>query len=203
MTKIMTPSEDSITAGQIGKIQENLGAALRKSGLQSEPTQQILEHQGDSLIVELVGIVRKYVEAVSNLVVRHVAVNRNRSAQKAIDATNRNKYCDSDVVAAMPKGEGEETDVVFFKPGRYISDDELEKEYELHGLIPDDPYSLAAVNEADPAFADEHPNGTHWKDKNGRWCYAAFDRGDDERVVGVSRFDGGWRDDWWFAGRRK
>ena len=52
MTKIMTPSE-GITAGQIGKIQELLGASLRKSGLQSEPVQQALEN-GSSMVSEIV-----------------------------------------------------------------------------------------------------------------------------------------------------
>ena len=62
MTKVMTPSVDTITAGQIGKIQELLGAGLRKSGLLSEPTQNVIEQQGDSLVADLVAVVRKRVE---------------------------------------------------------------------------------------------------------------------------------------------
>ncbi len=43
--KTMSPSE-GITAGQIGKLQELLGAALRKSGFRSEPVQQVLQGDG-------------------------------------------------------------------------------------------------------------------------------------------------------------
>lgn len=103
----------------------------------------------------------------------------------------------------MPRGERNELTVFFFKVGRWISDDDLEKEFDLLGLIPVDPYTLAAVNEADPAFADDHPNGTHWKDADGRWCNAAFKRWNDEQSVGVGRYDYKWRDDWVFAGVRK
>ena len=205
MTQVVSPSAtNSITPGQIGKIQELLGAALRKSGLQSEPTQLVIEQQGDALVAEMVATVRKRVEAVSSMIVRHAKANRNRTPQQVLDATGRKQYTDSKVVKAMPKGEGDETDVHFFKLGRYVSDADLEKEYELRGLKPADPYSLAAVNEADPAFADEYPNGTHWKDASGNWCYAAFDQWyDGERLVDVSRLDDDWNDFWWFAGLRK
>ena len=39
-------------------------------------------------------------------------------------------------------------------PLRQISDADLDAEYEKRGLKPADPYSLVAVNEADPAFAE-------------------------------------------------
>lgn len=38
----------------------------------------------------------------------------------------------------------------------HINDAHLEKEYELRGLKSADPYSQSAVNEVDPAFADDH-----------------------------------------------
>lgn len=103
----------------------------------------------------------------------------------------------------MPRGDGDESDVIFFKPGRSVSDVDLDKEYALRGLVPADPYALAAVNEADPAFADEHPNGTHWKDADGNWCYTAFNRWNDGRFVDVCRDVRGWFAYWWFAGLRK
>ncbi|MEK7061888.1 MAG: hypothetical protein AAB957_01365 [Patescibacteria group bacterium] len=104
----------------------------------------------------------------------------------------------------MPRGEGKEVEVVFFNLGRYISDADLDKEYELLGFKPADPYSLSAVNEEDQAFADTKPNATHWKDENGKLCYAAFDRWFGvERYVRVRRFGIGWRGHWWFAGVSK
>lgn len=206
MTTVVSPSNDSITAGQIGKAQELLAAALRKSGLLSEPVQTVLETQGDQLAADMLGAFRKRVEAISNLIIRRIAVNRKREPKTAIAATGRAFYGNQDVVKAMPRGTGTEADVVFFKldlGGGYISDADLDKEYELRGLVPADPFSLATVNEADPAFADDHPNGTHWKDSSDKWCFAAFGRWRDERVVGVSRRDRGWLGSWWFAGLRK
>ena len=109
----------------------------------------------------------------------------------------------------MPRGEGEEVDVHFFKPrpsaykNGVISDDALAKEYDFFGLKPADPYSQGAVHEADPFFADEHPNGTHWKDANGNWCFAAWGRWRGGRRVSVDRFDRVWLGFWFFAGLRK
>ena len=201
MTQVVSPSVNSITQKQIGKVCDLLTAALRKSGLQSEPSQLVIEQQGGPLVAEMVATFRKRVEAVSNMIVRHAKVNRSRTPEKMLDATSRKQYTDRKVVSAMPLGEGDEADVFFFNLGRYISDADLEKEYELRGLKPADPYAQAAVNEADPAFADDHPNGTHWKDADGKWCYAAFDRW---RNVNVNRYDDyDWLDYWWFAGVRK
>ncbi|MCC6290834.1 hypothetical protein IT398_02110 [Candidatus Nomurabacteria bacterium] len=144
----------------------------------------------------------------ANLTVRKVKVNRNRSPQEAIEATGRTQYTDRQVVNAMPKGEGDEAEIVFFKPdlserNSFISDDDLEKEFELRGLKPADPVSVAAVNEADPAFADQVPHGTHWKDDKGNWCHVTFHLWFDEREVCVGRGYGGWHDDAYFAGVRK
>jgi len=192
-----------ITDAHLATFIDLLTAGLRKSGLSVKPTQEVLETQGGALVDEFVGSVRRRVEAISDLLTRCVAVNRNHTPQDMLDATGRNQYTDKGVVEAMPRGSGDEVEVVFFKVGRYVSDAELHKEYELRGLVPVDPFSLGAVNEADPAFADEHPNGTHWKDANDRWCYATFGRWVDERSVGVRRDDDDWHDHWWFAGVRK
>lgn len=203
MKENVSPSNEPISAGLIVKIGELLGAALRKSGLPMHPTQEVVEEQGAAIVEACVAEIRKRVEMVSNLITRLVQVNRTRSPQEALEATGRRLYVTDSVVAAMPKGEGEEATLHFFTLGRYVSDDDLEKEYELRGLKAADPYSLAAVNEADPTFADERPNSTHWKDADGNWCYAAFRRFDGERSVGVYRRGYGWSGGWWFAGVRK
>ena len=204
MTKVVSPSEMTpITLGQAAKFLDIQMAALRKSGLPSEPTQQVLESQGATLADEFVAAVRKRVEAMSKLIVRRVRVNRNRTPQQVLDATGRKQYTDSGVVEGMPRGEGEEVDVYFFSGHCYLSDAELEKDFDLCGLKPD-PYAQAAVNEADPTFADQHPNCTHWRDANGKWCYATFSRWrGGGRGVGVYRGGSGWDGGWWFAGVRK
>jgi len=63
-TKTSTPSKP-ITEGQIGKVQELLGAALRKhaSEFTSETVQLVVSQEGDALQADLLAVVRKRVEA--------------------------------------------------------------------------------------------------------------------------------------------
>ena len=201
MASTMTTS--TMTDRQIERAVEIFRAQLSKYAKEfsSEVVQQVFGQS--ELGPEWLAVLRNRVEAISNLIIRRAKVNRTRNAQVAIDATGRRQYTDKDVVNAMPNGEGEEAEVVFFNLGRYVSDTDLDKEYELRGLKPADPFSLAAVNEVDPAFADQKPNVTHWKDSNGKWCYAAFRQWNDERRVNVHRCDHVWDGDWWFAGLRK
>ena len=206
MTQIMTAAE--MTDGQIENAVNKLRDAMReqRSSITSDAAQRVLgvENLGMMMFTPF----RERAEAVSNFIVRTVKVNRGRSQQEAIEATGCAQYTDRKVVDAMPKGEGDEVEVVFFKPdlsnrNGFISDDDLEKEFELRGLKPADPISVASVNEADPVLADENPHGTHWKDAKGNWCFAAFHRWYGEREVSVRRVDGGWHGLWSFAGVRK
>jgi hypothetical protein len=201
MTQIMTPSVT--TSGQIDKAVANYRALLEKhaSEFAAEAVQTVLGQS--ELAGEQLSVFRRRVEAISNMIVRKVPVNRTRTPQEVIAVTGRKQYVSDDVVAGMPKGEGEIAEVFFFKIGRFVSDVDLDKEYELRGLKPADVYSQAAVNEADEAFADEHPNGTHWKDSGGKWCFATFGLWRDGRLVYVCRDDDDWVDYWWFAGLRK
>ncbi|MCF7831524.1 MAG: hypothetical protein K9M36_01395 [Candidatus Pacebacteria bacterium] len=200
--KDMTTFEPA-TEGQFGKVNEVFTAAMRKhkDELPKDALQTVLGD--DSLGEALLAVIKERVEAVSGMLIRKVTVNRKRSGKEALKATGRTLYVTDEVVDAMPKGEGETAEVYFFKVGSSLTDEELDQEYEKRGLKPADPYSQAAVNEADPAFADEHPNGTHWKDQNGKWCFAAFGRFSGGRRVFVYRYVHGWNGRWWFAGVRK
>ncbi len=207
MAQTMTTSP--MTEKQVERAVEIFRAQLRKHApeLSSDAVQHVFGQS--ELGREWLEVLRTRVEAISNLIVRLVKkVNRSCSPQEMLDATGRKQYTDRKVVDSMPHGEGDEAEVVFFKPDLserdgYISDDDLEKEYELRGLIPADPYSVARVNTDDLTFADEKPHGTHWKDADGKWCFAAFVLWGDGRSVGVSRDGSGWGDGWWFAGVRK
>lgn len=111
-------------------------------------------------------------------------------------------YADEAVLAAAPRNRVQD-ELVFFNIGKYITDDELEKEYESRGLVPADIYALAnweSENQNDPRqyFA------THWKDAEGKWCYAAFYRWyDGRRDVDVNQYASDWSGRWVFAGVRK
>lgn len=210
MTNIVSPSKTTvgITDGQIEKASDLLRVAMRKHRSEfndTEVAQQAVTAK--EFATDLLAVFRKHFERFSNLIVRIVRPDRNRTPKAVLDATGRKQYVTNSVVAEMPRSVGDEVRVVFFKPDRsaynkngWISDENLEKQYELYGLKPVDPFSLAAVNEADPVFADNHPNATHWKNTNGEWCYAAFNRWNDGRRVRVDRLGSGWDDYWWFAG---
>jgi len=137
--------------GQIDKAVANYRSLLEKHAheFDSETVQYVLSQP--ELTQDQFMVFRKRVEIVSKMVVRTVKVNRTLEAQTALDATGRRQYTVKDVVNAMPRDEGEEVEVVFFNLGRYVSNADLENEYELRVLRPIDPYALAAVNEADPA----------------------------------------------------
>lgn len=205
-----TATTQSITNGQIGQIQDRLATELRESGLPADAVQAVLSAPGGKAIKEMVAVLRKFVEAVANMIVRIVSPNRQLAPREMLEATGRNLYVNDEVVGNMPRGEGDKSEVVFFKPEPeeytrpgWMSDEDLDKAYERRGLKAADPYSQTQANKDDPAFADDHPNGTHWKDKDEKWCFAAFYRWDGGRSVDVRRYGNGWDGCWWFAGLRK
>lgn len=137
----------------------------------------------------------------SEMIIRVVKVNRHCTPEEMLNTTGRQQEIDAEVITTMPCGRGEETEIVFFAVDRFVDPGDLEKEYEVCGLTPADPYSLAAVNRADPAFADERSNATMWRDPRGNWCGIEFYRYDDDgqypvefpRRVSVRRLVGcGW-----------
>jgi len=207
MTEIMIASE--MNDDQIDTAVAQLRAAMRKhrKEISKDTAQHVLGTE--NLGMRMFAVFRGLAEAVSAFIVRLVPVNRDRTPQEALNATGRKQYTDQKVVDAMPRGKGKDAQVIFFKPrpeaftNGYITDEALEKEYAFLGLTPADSYSLCAVNEADPVFADEHPNATHWKDADGKWCFATFHRWNGGRKVYVNRHDYDWRVDWLFAGLRK
>ena len=161
------------------------------------------------LVVEQGEIFRRRVNAVSDLIIRKIKVNRGRSSAEALKALGRKLYAGPDALDDIPSGEGEEVEIVLFKitlppPLVCLNDDLLQEEFELRGLVPVDPISLAALNETDPALADEISNATHWKDDKGKWCFAAFGCWKGERTAIFRRWELYWTPEkHLFAGVRK
>lgn len=121
---------------------------------------------------------------------------------EALKSTGHKMYVDEEVAKTSPENSGE---IELFTIGKYISDDDLKKEYESRGLVP---AGITALCEYDLAHRDimdeKHWVAIHWKDCNGKWCFAAFDQLDDDgRDVNVRRRGDDWHDGWWFAGVRK
>lgn len=191
-----------------------LSKALRE--FNSGPLHQLLVNLGGKDATEWEAEFKKFLRKepcwvpsldLGDLISRKVSVNRNRAPMEALRAagvTTVFAKSGGDVVTKMPRGEGEEAEVFFFKL-KHVANDftDLMKEYRLRGLKPADPYSLAAVNEADPMFASEYPNVTHWRKSKcyGEWCIAMFGRflGEDRTAVRPN-WDSTWSPHWWHAG---
>lgn len=197
----MLTVQPTITINQIGKIQELFGPALFSSGLMSESVQRVIDAQSEWLVNELMITIRKHVEEARNMIIHRVRVDRTRTPQETLTATSRKQHVTNiSVVTTMPKGKDEEVDVVFFRLGHWVSNTELKEEYKRRGLKPADPYSLLAVNEDDSAFADDHPNCTHWL-VDGKWYSCDFSLWLGKRRVYVNLcHDRSWHGGMWFAG---
>jgi hypothetical protein len=192
-----------MTVGQINKAVANYRALLEKHAGEFSPeaVQTALGQQ--ELAKEELEVFRRRVEANSNLIVCKVRVDRSRTPQEVLDATGRVQHTNQSIVDTMPKGEGDEVEVMFFKLGRFVKTEELAREYELRGLIPD-PYAQAQVNEDDPAFADQHFNSCFWDHDGENVSFVSFFRhGGGQREVRIGRGNHGWGGGWWFAGSRK
>lgn len=197
----MTMSPSTITAGQIGKIQELLSAGLRKSELHSEPIQKIIETQGEALVAEFLSALRKRVDAIAKTICRTVRVDRSRTLVQAIDATGRYKwYIDEQVLAEPVSGKTDET-AEFFELDYDPTVDQLDQEYGARGLRPD-PLVAAQVVIDDPGFADERPLAVQWRDR-GRACFAIFSCVGSQRGVDVGRNAYRWNRYYRFVGVRK
>jgi hypothetical protein len=215
MATTVTPSEGRQSPMTVPQVDKNTAQyrdalmGLREEIGDSEDVQRVLGSR--DYLHEVIGVLRRRVEVISKMIIRIVEkVDRARAPEEALKATGRGIYCDDDVVRAMPRGVGEGAKIFFFKPEPweytrpgFMSDDDLEKAYERRNLMACDPYSLIAHSEKESAFADDRPNGTHWKDADGKWCYATFGRWRGGRDVYVHRDGHGWGGYWWFAGLRK
>ena len=205
------------TTGQLGKLQGDVNIAVTTAlpnvaakFPDPKAVLKAIEGRREILARRLEPLLEQALNGMLGLIIRSVKVNRTRSPGQALTATGRKLYVTNSVVAAMPRGEGELVELEYFEPGPdayrngVLTCAALEAEYEKNGLEPD-PIAQAADNEADPAFADEHPNACQWKDADSKYCYAAFRRWYGGRRVRVRRRDGGWGDDrlGLFAGRRK
>lgn len=217
MAQTMSPSGEKtigITDGQINKAVDTFRAALLKHRLDlpSDATQQVLgiHNLGMAMTAPFRKYVQLRVETLRTMFVRRVFVNRDRTPQELIHAMRWRgfscPYLDPTLLNTMPRGEGDEVEVVFFRLGYFVKEAALKKEHKILGLKPVDPYSLAAVNEVEGRFAYEHESGTYWKDAQGnRGCMTFKGHPSDGPKMSVFQpaTDAHWGPDYWFAGIRK
>ena len=123
--------------------------------------------------------------------------------RKQLEATGRTLYIDNEVLASAEGGVSKGA-LEFFKIGKYESDDELEEEYASRNLVPATISDLIRFDKENREKLDEMAYvGTHWKNADGKWCFAAFSGWSGEHHVSVDRYGDGWGGGWWFAGVRK
>lgn len=199
--KNMNPSP-FITEGQIGKTCELLSARLRKSTTPSQIFQFILEERGSILVDKIMSSITEMVERLSKVIVYHVKVDRSKDMEQLLLNTERIKDFIDNAFLSMPRCESEEVDVSFFTLCREVTDDDLEKEYEIRGLKPADPYSLLSANECFSVLEWRYANGTHWKNKKGEWCFATFNNfSDNSSIISVGKNKPlKWNSVWWYGG---
>ncbi len=130
-------------------------------------------------------------------------IDRNRTPEEATKATGRLECLNEEVVREMPMGEGEEKQVFLIPFNKSLTPDLLEQEVDQLDVELVDPNTQCALNEQDPALADNYPNATQWRDKNGKACCALFGRWDGGREIYVSQRNGKWGVQWFFVCVRK
>ena len=196
---------EGMTTGQAGNMADQLTTYCRKNGstLPKDIVQEVLKQEGGDLAKEQFELLRARVDRRASMIVRHVKIDPTLTPKQVVDATGRNQYVSDEVLATMPASVGpDEDDVYFFKVGRSLTAEQLDKEYELRGLVPN-PRKQVQANADDPSFADEHWNGTQWNRDGKVSSFLAFDGWGGGRNVDGSRYGYEWDGRWWFAGVRK
>ena len=206
--KTMTPSTTEITSGQIGKFQELLAARLRKSGLQSEPVQKLLEENGDAVADEMVAAIRKRVEAAMVLAPRgSVTVTlAERHDPDAFYRTRSGLYVWDDfrtrvVAKAKPSEAGTTHKIASAELMRDLSDEKIEAGLPVNhlfderavsaiiaGLIAMQPNgeegALIANGYANLFYVGSYVVDVHWYADDREWYVGTCDRDDDGWFTG-------------------
>lgn len=202
MEKTISPSQEPITGGQIGKINELVAASLckKKRFFSSKAVQEVLKLTGKAMTRDILAVIQMYTDGMRGLITHSVSVNRKPSIKVALDEMGIFYYTEG-AYNEMPHGTTKETDVVFFNAGRYIKKCDLKKEYDIRGLKFADPLTLATVNKVNPEFTYKYPNITFWKNKKGELDDIKFYIRGELKFIATSKT--GCEHFFWLAGIRK
>lgn len=118
--------------------------------------------------------------------------------QELLDKTGRKQYTDKTIVDAIAPSDPQE--IIFFKPGKYVSNEQLAEEYASRGLEPAHPYAFILYSmEYESEMDEKEWVATCWK-QGDHFEYAAANRWHGKRGLGVDRSRGGWYGRWSFVG---
>ena len=167
------------------EISDFIAQCLLTGNLSPAVLRLVMNIQGLSICADVQSLLQNRSGMFSSVVARRVQVNRSRTFEEMIEATNRtdmnkgsHRTIDRKVARGMPCGVGEEVEVYFFEPTRF--EKSVIDAYESRGLVPVDPYSLAAVFESDCRFLERSLSSTlstcstYWEDSNMGLCRMSF-----------------------------
>lgn len=204
MASAVSPST-TLTAGQVAKFADLLTAALRKSNLPSEPTQQVLENQGAALADEFVASVRRRVEQITGA----YSITPWPAGTSLADMVAAGKYdwTNGDVNDDhFPPSVSNATEVVLIHFNRVISTKDAERELDEQGLRPATLPELLALGVSHPELQLQFPIvalGTVWSDRGGNRGVASLGQDGSERYLYLHWFGHVWDENCRFAAVRK
>lgn len=118
--------------------------------------------------------------------------------QELLDKTGRKQYTDKTIVSAIAPSDPQE--MIFFKPGKYVSNEQLAEEYASRGLEPAHPYAFILYSMEHESEMDEKEwVATCWK-QGDHFEFATAGRWRGERRLSVDRYNDGWDGGWSFVG---
>jgi hypothetical protein len=170
----------SVTANQL----KDLFRQIADGSLTGDHIQAFLEH-------------RKPFASPENMIFRRVYVDRSKSLKEALHSIGRNRIVPEEIV--VPKGKGKDVPVYLFRIGHERFANEVDRDVQKLGFQLADPYTLIALNAAEPGFADKYPNATQWSTGMGYSDAIAFSRHENERRVTIHERCAVWSEIWWFA----
>ncbi|MBI4155749.1 MAG: hypothetical protein HY507_00775 [Candidatus Zambryskibacteria bacterium] len=136
MSKIIAPITETITLGQIGRASDRFSERCRTNAvsLPRDTVQLVLEDEGDALAQEMFEALRTRVERRSEMVIRHVKMDRTKTPRQMIEALGRTEYITEAVLATMPTEGKDEDDIYFFPLKRFVPVGEMPAELDARGL---------------------------------------------------------------------
>lgn len=162
-------------------------------------------------------MIRRHTDDYNGYLIRRTKLDRgvlDSNVMSALGSLDCTLEIDPDILSSMPKGTSNDVEVVLFKPhddayslsGRYlkIETSKLPAEYEKRGLVPVDPSTLIAMNDADSSFCIDHFHATIWRNAQGEFCSCTFAITQfASRDVTIGRAPTEWHNGFYFAGVRK
>lgn len=207
MAETMIASQ--MTDGQVEDLVAKFRSACLKhrDGISLEDAQTALgtENIGMIMFTLFLELTRKLTQIVVRLV---RGINRECTPQQAVDtvvATGRTPYINSEVVATIPRGEGDEAKFAYVELGKYCDSNAaaMARVAELGYEPYNDVRAVIEDLRQHPDLADDNkPIVCFWTDTQGRIYWIAFSRWYDERNVCVDRDGDVWFEDWRVAARK-